>query len=137
MTTEDDFQAALDRDPKDWQTRLVFADWLDDRGDARGQGYRALGHLRLCPWTNENHVDALGPAPRQWGWVELDAGKPYGSHLPFSWIARLADAKAVPLASGVGTRYASQYPTRRQADDDAATAFARLSPHQKARYLKS
>ena len=43
MTTEDDFQAALDANPNDWQTRLVFADWLDERGDVRASGYRALG----------------------------------------------------------------------------------------------
>ncbi len=30
MTTEDDFQTALDAAPDDWQTRLVFADWLDE-----------------------------------------------------------------------------------------------------------
>ena len=33
MTTEDDFQTALDANPEDWQTRLVFADWLEDNGD--------------------------------------------------------------------------------------------------------
>ncbi len=49
MTTEDDFQAALDANPDDWQTRLVFADWLDERGDARAEGYRALGANRLRP----------------------------------------------------------------------------------------
>ena len=49
MTTEDDFQAALDAKPDDWQTRLVFADWLDERGDPRAEGYRALGVLRLVP----------------------------------------------------------------------------------------
>lgn len=47
MTTEDDFQAALDADPGNWQTRLVFADWLQERGDERADGYRALGALRL------------------------------------------------------------------------------------------
>jgi uncharacterized protein (TIGR02996 family) len=30
VTTEDDFQAKLDADPSDWQTRLVFADWLEE-----------------------------------------------------------------------------------------------------------
>ena len=52
MTTEDDFHRALDANPDDWQTRLVFADWLDDRGDPRAEGYRALGHLRLCPFVD-------------------------------------------------------------------------------------
>ena len=50
MTTEDDFQAALDADPENWQTRLVFADWLQERGDPRAEGYRALGVLRRRPF---------------------------------------------------------------------------------------
>src|SRR5262245_54586051 len=45
MTTEDDFQRTLDATPEDWQTRMVFADWLDERGDPRAAGYRALGKL--------------------------------------------------------------------------------------------
>ena len=49
MTTEDDFQAALDTNPGDWQTRLVFADWLQERDDPRAEGYRALGLLRRAP----------------------------------------------------------------------------------------
>lgn len=49
MTTEDDFQTALDADPTDWQTRLVFADWLQERDDPRADGYRALGANRLHP----------------------------------------------------------------------------------------
>ncbi len=49
MTTEDDLQAMLDADPTDWQTRLILADWLEDRGDERAAGYRALGMLRVWP----------------------------------------------------------------------------------------
>src|SRR3954452_8555626 len=61
MTTEDDFQAALDTHPDDWQTRLVFADWLQERGDPRADGYRALGLLRRCP----HHY--TGDSPPSWG----------------------------------------------------------------------
>lgn len=46
MTTEDDFQRQLDAHPDDWQTRLVFADWLDERGDPRADGYRVLGRFK-------------------------------------------------------------------------------------------
>lgn len=46
MTTEDDFQRMLDENPGDHTTRLVFADWLDERGDPRAAGYRALGDQR-------------------------------------------------------------------------------------------
>src|SRR5262249_13386737 len=49
VTTEDDFQNALDAQPGDWQTRLVFADWLQDRSDPRAEGYRALGMNRIVP----------------------------------------------------------------------------------------
>jgi uncharacterized protein (TIGR02996 family) len=49
MTTEDDFQRALDADTTDWQTRLVFADWLEEQGDPRADGYRALGVLKKWP----------------------------------------------------------------------------------------
>ena len=40
MTKEDDFQKALDAHPEDWQTRLVFADWLQERGDPRAEFLR-------------------------------------------------------------------------------------------------
>ena len=51
MTTEDDFQVALDTNPGDWRTRLVFPDWLPERSDPRADGYRALGVLRRAPVT--------------------------------------------------------------------------------------
>jgi uncharacterized protein (TIGR02996 family) len=41
VTSEDDLPPALGADPDDRQTRLVFADWLEDRGDERGPGYRS------------------------------------------------------------------------------------------------
>lgn len=49
MNTESDFQAMLDANPNDHYTRLVFADWLQDRDDPRAEGYRALGALRRAP----------------------------------------------------------------------------------------
>lgn len=56
MTTEDDFQAALDANPSDWQTRLVFADWLDEReypcprcaGTGSWRGYGAQFNPGAC-----------------------------------------------------------------------------------------
>lgn len=50
MTTDEAaFQAALDRDPSDHTTRLVFADWLDEQGDPRAEGYRLLGAAGTDP----------------------------------------------------------------------------------------
>jgi uncharacterized protein (TIGR02996 family) len=33
MTTESEWQAALDLEPDSHITRLAFADWLEERGD--------------------------------------------------------------------------------------------------------
>jgi len=48
VTTEEDFQRRLDADPTDWPTRLVFADWLQERRDERAEGYRAAGGGCWC-----------------------------------------------------------------------------------------
>jgi len=48
VDAEDALQAMLDADPSDWATRLVLADLLEERGDARAAGYRRLGELRMA-----------------------------------------------------------------------------------------
>jgi uncharacterized protein (TIGR02996 family) len=119
VTTEDDFQAALDQNPEDWQTRLVFADWLDERGDERGPGYRALGLQRHRP-------------PRGNGYVWFNAAN-YGritfDNLPADWFRELFHEKGgVPDAFKV-------WGTRREAEDAAALAFAKLPPERCAELL--
>lgn len=120
MTTEDDFQTALDADPTDWQTRLVFADWLQERDDPRADGYRALGALRLWPATSKFH---------ERGKVCHGYTNPTNAIYDFSharvnqdwWDAisgSISDAEANP-----SWRW---FPTRREADDAAARAFAKL-----------
>src|SRR5688572_8730907 len=42
MNEEHGFIAALAEQPDDRTTLLVFADWLDDRGDPRAEGMRLL-----------------------------------------------------------------------------------------------
>ena len=83
MTTEDDFQKRLDASPEDWQTRLVFADWLQDQGDPRAEGYRALGALR--------RVALVGTLYREGQAVYLCElpGRRYagGPFLPEDWYA--------------------------------------------------
>ena len=46
MTDEDHFLHAIRRKPDDALTRLVYADWLDERGDPRGEYLRLLNRLR-------------------------------------------------------------------------------------------
>ena len=121
MTTEDDFQAALDADPNDWQTRLVFADWLDERGDPRGPGYRALGAMRNAP----DHFDDGGHA---WTWWKGSHGLCRREYLSADWWELLTGGEE-------DSETTREYLTRRAADDAAARAFAKLSPGRRARLV--
>lgn len=125
MTTEEDFQRALDSNPEDHHTRLVFADWLQERDDPRAEGYRALGKLKLWPlciqgvWFYHNgvgnHMD------------ETEGLKPADpSHaLPPDWF------------KGDTRRGAWTVPrkNRRNAENTAARLFAKLPPNRRAELL--
>lgn len=50
MTDESAFQSAFDADPTNSALRLVFADWLEERGDWRAAGYRWMGENRKWPY---------------------------------------------------------------------------------------
>lgn len=132
MTTEDDFQAALDLNGADWQTRLVFADWLEERGDERADGYRAMGlHrvnpllLRLSQATQKKEAEIVfllgtdgndSPEARaQWGKCML----------PAVWFKKLPrrDQKNA-RDSNPWWRF---FVSRRFADDTAALAFTKLA----------
>lgn len=125
MTTEDDFQSALDADPSDWQTRLVFADWLQERDDPRAEGYRFLGIHRRCPevsaYGNEHGWNRWTQTPN-----EHDLWKKEGS--PFCLPLDLYRA-----AGGSDTR--PWHETRREAEDAAALAFAKLPAARRAELL--
>jgi uncharacterized protein (TIGR02996 family) len=102
LATEDDFQSALDRDPDDYTTRLVFADWLDEHGDPRAEGYRRLGTIRFRGWYQ--------PTSSWW-----ECGIP-----PTASAVAEADILYPYCGSTTGN-------TRRAAEDAAALAFARLA----------
>jgi uncharacterized protein (TIGR02996 family) len=115
MTTEDDFQRALDQHPHDWQTRLVFADWLQEHNDPRADGYRALGELRRVPTYT----------PGCWWWADPNvvddaAGIRESERLPQAWLYAIvgADGKTSSTRRFVG------FPSRREAEDAAAVAYA-------------
>lgn len=127
MTTEDDFQAALDAHPEDWQTRLVFADWLEERDDPRAEGYRALGELRIHTLCNN-----LYPT-----WWNRSAEESSGS-LPADWFAQIVEAGAYhELRCRMGTtQYVwVDFEARRAAEDAAALAFARLPAARRVELL--
>jgi uncharacterized protein (TIGR02996 family) len=77
MSDEDGFWAAIAANPDDDLPKLVFADWLDERGDPRGQCLRWVvargkrpGYVGLQPvrWVNTlvlnfpHHSDTVNPS---------------------------------------------------------------------------
>jgi uncharacterized protein (TIGR02996 family) len=125
VTTEEDFQHALDANPADWQTRLVFADWLQDRGDLRAEGYRALGHNLCRPYYFSGE--------RRWFWWEACGTDPGESH-----HGCLGDIQWWGCISGGqhhSFSYARAFDTRSEAEDAAALAFGRLPPELRAQLL--
>lgn len=110
MTTESDFQQLLDADPTDWQTRLIFADWLQERNDIRAAGYRALGRLRLYP-----RVVVVDCAC----WLNDMPANNKRHVIPHAWASRL-------------TVFFMYWDSRQDAEDAAAKAFALLDPTEQA-----
>lgn len=115
------FQAALDADPGDHTTRLVFADWLEERGDPRAEGYRALGVWRRVP-----HREFTQSAGLCWYYpgcgYDWSGVPPAGT--PRTWLPKSLKAA-----------HWQTLPTRRAAEDAAALAFARLPPARRAELL--
>lgn len=119
MTTEDDFQRALDANPDDWQTRLVFADWLDERGDPRADGMRALGLLRRCPYQP-------GRRNNYWTWGDYSSLSTDSSDLPPGWFEVVFNTAPEDCRNYSEMGRWVRIDTRRDADDTAALAFAEL-----------
>ncbi|MBM3983321.1 MAG: TIGR02996 domain-containing protein [Planctomycetes bacterium] len=135
MTTEDDFQRALDANPDDHHTRLVFADWLDERGDPRAAGYRALGVQCRAPWKLYAPWGYAVPGR----WTRRDSPG-VQSELPRDWVRGVFRAAGVKMARKdvkypkTGEHVACFSP-RREAEDAAAIAFSRLPSDRRAELL--
>lgn len=113
MTTEDDFHRALDANPEDHHTRLVFADWLQDHDDPRAEGYRALGTLRVHPLLTNGY----------WGHTH-DGNTAYRPHaLPRDWY----NMTGMDAQQGANWQL---HDTRHEAEDTAALAFQTV-PHER------
>ena len=129
-TEEEAFQLKLDEHPDDHSTRLVFADWLQDRGDARAEGYRALAR---CGFVLSDRYS--GPpiryiplqASRIFRLDSTNTGRDYT--FPTDWYERLPGAKAEESGGFV------LFPNRRAAEDAAALAFAALPKERRDQLL--
>jgi uncharacterized protein (TIGR02996 family) len=140
MTAEDDFWELLEENPDDYQTRLIFADWLQDRNDDRAEGMRALGRTRLrplkCGFSDEGFYYIVGNYDRirsliagvrdwdQYSWKECV--------LPADWF--LVCPKTDFWDSG--SDHWRCYQTQRKAETAAALAFTRLPPERRTALLE-
>jgi uncharacterized protein (TIGR02996 family) len=143
MTTEDDFQKKLDAQPEDWQTRLVFADWLQDRGDPRAAGYRALAILQRRPLQGQkSHKDPKDKAGKTknvdtwWWYCPASDSNLYGmhNHIPRDWFDLLpadeGNKSFWPVHSDT-----KGFMSRRGCEDALALAFSKLPSARQAELL--
>jgi uncharacterized protein (TIGR02996 family) len=129
VTTEDDFQAMLDRDRFDATTCLVFADWLAERADPREAGYRALGLLKRAPVDPKR--DGYG-LPGWWTWEGSVGGNESITFavLAPDWLA------TIPRDPGqTAGDFWRTFPSGRAARDAAALAFGKLPDARRAEIL--
>lgn len=136
MTTEEDFQRTLDRQPFDFQTRLVFADWLQDKGDKRADGYRAMARREfLCELVVIDRFSRSGFA-NQWFFCvgdvsekDIDTSVHY-PYLPSDWFADIVAEPKTPTIE-----HWRHFRLRETAENSIAEAFAKLPKSIAARYL--
>jgi uncharacterized protein (TIGR02996 family) len=134
VTTEDDFQRALDADPADWQTRLVFADWLQDCNDPRAEGYRVLGATHFCPYRVSDSTGSAWTA----GADDNSAHRNHPEHgramVTRDWydLVRPPTRKVHDWQSANWWAY---FETRRACEDSLARAFAGLPPERRVELL--
>ena len=88
MNEEAGFIAALAAEPGDRTTLLVFADWLDERGDPRAEGLRLLTAPKPN-WKRIAELSSPDAAARKWvvrykcgcGSVVRLTGGPFADHV--------------------------------------------------------
>lgn len=148
MNDEDDFQRMLDANPADHTTRLVFADWLQERDDPRAEGYRAMGRRQLCPQSVVMNA-GIQDARHDTQWVYGRRDDPFATDpdygrgvsraclLPYVWFEALPYTDRV-YSFNVDKEQRSweHFPSRREAEDALAMAFAKLKPRRRASLLR-
>jgi uncharacterized protein (TIGR02996 family) len=121
------FQAFLDEQPDNHFAREVFADWLEDRGDPRAAGYRAMGVNQCAPDMNYKYRFVFRT------WSEPWPGRRYDSSvMPYDWY-KLADPEADREDGREGGPFFLT--TRGEAENCLALAFSRLPPDRQAALL--
>ena len=125
MGEREAWYAALAAEPENWLLRGVFADWLDERGEAElAEGYRAIAHYRVrVKWDDRAEEN------RQTGVFHhhISVGKSY--HVSHAWYEKAA----FQWCDIAGARNQAGWRSRGECEDNAALAYARLTPEEKRR----
>jgi uncharacterized protein (TIGR02996 family) len=146
VTTEDDFRRAIDANPEDWQTLIVFSDWLRDRDDPRADGYAALARHRKSPLPQiVTEVDKEGRTAVWFSWVKVGMSRPLYQR-GHATTAEEREPDALPPDWYDTVKEFNQHPdlppfvqvfflTRAEALDAAARGFAELPAERRAELL--
>lgn len=129
MTEEEDFQRALDTNPEDWWMRQLFAEWLDDHGDPRAEGYLAIARQKRRPLQGKNRDRDV------WWWH--CGSSDFHNNLARDWFALLPEDGRSDLFWPVFTADARAVRTRRECEDALALAFRELPAERRAELLKA
>lgn len=140
MSDEDAFQAKIDENPEDGLPRLVFADWLEERGDPRAEGYRAMVAIGWVPYfLSDPNEDGLRdewscgnyPSP-----ADRNGDK---STLPQSWWAEVqamhVESAPYQIMYTYGRDQFASWASRAEMENIVATAFVDLPPPEKSKIL--
>jgi uncharacterized protein (TIGR02996 family) len=135
VTTEEDFQRKLDENPEDWDTRLVFADWLEDRDDPRASGYRAIARLKRRPLKGRRRFEFKDKSQSEEAWWWHHGNSLCYNYVPADWFALLPPGLGNkvfwPLLSGP-----ERVRNRRECEDALAQAFAQLPEDRQNQLLQ-
>lgn len=124
--TEDEFQSHIDARPDDYFAKGVFADWLEEQGDERAEGYRAM---LACGLHGANGAgnEYVSEMTTCWFPDTAHINTAY-TEVPADWYDALGESG---VSSGL---YTEDYPDRRAAEDALARAFTKF-PEDRRREL--
>ena len=85
----DTFEALLDINPADWTTRLIYADWLEEQGDAAGARLqRWMVANKVCPERVIRSVYGF-PTEEFWIWPRSLVLSFYPWSIPHGYVDRI------------------------------------------------
>lgn len=150
-----EMREAMRTRPDDFTLRGIYADLLDDRGDPRAAGFRAIGMIRSSPCAYTVDKDDItkvvswevaGPGePEKAGVWFASAPTEYPISqvfdLPMDWLLllELTDPEStVEVPNGITqeTRWTLDYPSTLFAEDHAALTFFKLPTERQEQLLR-